>query len=517
MIESSVDGERTRGLENGEWKKGGPETREKRKDGTEMRRGGSEEGERRDEPEEAQIKRDDLEEGERKEGSEEAERKRDGSEDAEMAGPGIWRDAQGMAVREALVDTASPAAMHKERERQQGIPIPPEATKMETESSKCTNNPETSATETGSRGRDPSGSDTTETGSRGRNTSGNDTTEMRKRVRDGDQAPVEGRESLATVCEGDAETSTTGTPQRDDKKELQEAESTYTEVVEERAQHVQGTEGEAEMEAKRSNGNEKPRGQQTAECRDEESTQGGILKMPTQGSTEPEKRDAGNLTTEAAQPESQDNAMRQVPGGEATGGDRCLGTEEPSMCDTDKRRPRGEAEAAPSGRLHVAEDLEEILEQILQEIRAQVCEKDVQIQPLLGDFSSFTEFQTDPGRFGHVIEIYDFSDQVLTEDLMEPFCEYRDKGFNLQWVDDAHALGIFSSPEDAYSASCRKHPGMKFRPLSQGSRQSKLRAQEQAEISQPSKDRLEIDASVAKRLVSRALGLPKQEDISTEN
>ncbi|KAE8619064.1 hypothetical protein XENTR_v10009589 [Xenopus tropicalis] len=90
-----------------------------------------------------------------------------------------------------------------------------------------------------------------------------------------------------------------------------------------------------------------------------------------------------------------------------------------------------------------------ILQQIIKEIIANVSEKDVQIQPLLNDFAAYAEDQTDHGRFGHVIEIYGFSRELRTEDLTKPFIEYREQGgFQLQWVDQSHALGIFSSPED---------------------------------------------------------------------
>lgn len=157
------------------------------------------------------------------------------------------------------------------------------------------------------------------------------------------------------------------------------------------------------------------------------------------------------------------------------------------------------------------EDPQKMLEQIMTEIIAHVSEKDVHIQPLLSDFSEFAETQVDHGRFGHIIEVYGFSSTLSTEDLMEPFQKYRDRGFHLQWVDQSHALGIFSSPEDAYAASCRTHPAMKFRPLSQGSRQSKMLAHDKTVSLQPYKDRPPTDASVAKRMVNRALGQQKPE------
>ncbi|XP_073444700.1 R3H and coiled-coil domain-containing protein 1 isoform X2 [Dendrobates tinctorius] len=124
---------------------------------------------------------------------------------------------------------------------------------------------------------------------------------------------------------------------------------------------------------------------------------------------------------------------------------------------------------------------QKMMEQLLVEIQANVCAKDVHIQPLQGDFSEFSEVQVDRGKYGHIIEVYGFSPELSAGDLMETFKEYRDKGFCLELVDETHALGIFSSPEEAFAASCQKHPAMKFRPLSQGSRQSKYRAYEKAD------------------------------------
>ncbi|XP_069622771.1 R3H and coiled-coil domain-containing protein 1 isoform X1 [Ranitomeya imitator] len=152
---------------------------------------------------------------------------------------------------------------------------------------------------------------------------------------------------------------------------------------------------------------------------------------------------------------------------------------------------------------------QKLLEQLMVEIHANVCEKDVYIQPLQGDFSEFSEVQVDRGKYGHIIEVYSFSPELSAEDLMEHFKEYRDKGFCLEFVDDAHALGIFSSPEEAFAASCQKHPAMKFRPLSQGSRQSKYRAYERVAFMQPRKERPRTDSTVARRMVYQALAMPK--------
>ncbi|NXS15024.1 R3HCL protein, partial [Neodrepanis coruscans] len=107
----------------------------------------------------------------------------------------------------------------------------------------------------------------------------------------------------------------------------------------------------------------------------------------------------------------------------------------------------------------------------------------------------------------HVIEIYDFPSDFRTEDLMRVFCSYQKKGFDIKWVDDTHALGIFSSPITARDALSTKHLVVKTRPLSQGTRASKAKARAYAEYLQPAKERPETSAVLARRLVIGALGV----------
>ncbi|XP_009321583.1 PREDICTED: coiled-coil domain-containing protein R3HCC1L [Pygoscelis adeliae] len=94
----------------------------------------------------------------------------------------------------------------------------------------------------------------------------------------------------------------------------------------------------------------------------------------------------------------------------------------------------------------------------------------------------------------HVIEIYDFPSDFRTEDLLRVFCSYQKKGFDIKWVDDTHALGIFSSPITARDALSTKHLMVKTRPLSQGTRASKAKARA-------------YSAALARRLVIGALGV----------
>uniref|UniRef100_A0A673TRZ3 R3H domain and coiled-coil containing 1 like n=1 Tax=Suricata suricatta TaxID=37032 RepID=A0A673TRZ3_SURSU len=110
-------------------------------------------------------------------------------------------------------------------------------------------------------------------------------------------------------------------------------------------------------------------------------------------------------------------------------------------------------------------------------------------------------------EFPHVIEIYDFPREFRTEDLLRVFCSYQKKGFDIKWVDDTHALGVFSSPITARDALGSKHTMVKIRPLSQATRAAKAKARAYSELLQPAKERPETSAALARRLVISALGV----------
>lgn len=48
-------------------------------------------------------------------------------------------------------------------------------------------------------------------------------------------------------------------------------------------------------------------------------------------------------------------------------------------------------------------------------------------------------------EFSHVVEIYNFPSEFKTNDLCAVFSPYMKGGFEIKWVDDTHALGVFSS------------------------------------------------------------------------
>uniref|UniRef100_A0A670Z818 R3H domain-containing protein n=1 Tax=Pseudonaja textilis TaxID=8673 RepID=A0A670Z818_PSETE len=136
--------------------------------------------------------------------------------------------------------------------------------------------------------------------------------------------------------------------------------------------------------------------------------------------------------------------------------------------------------------------------------------KDISIEKIQFDYSSYGEAQINEGDFGHVLEIYDFSPLLKTEHLMETFADFQEGGFKLQWVDDTHALGIFSSLAAASQALEQNYTSVKIRPLIHGTRQSKIKALQRPKLLQLAKERPQTDTAVARRLVTRALGLQRK-------
>uniref|UniRef100_A0A452IAX7 R3H domain-containing protein n=1 Tax=Gopherus agassizii TaxID=38772 RepID=A0A452IAX7_9SAUR len=145
--------------------------------------------------------------------------------------------------------------------------------------------------------------------------------------------------------------------------------------------------------------------------------------------------------------------------------------------------------------------------ELLQEIATYLTVKDISIEKIQFDYSSYGDAQINEGDFGHVIEIYDFLPSLKTEHLMEAFSEFHKSGFKIQWVDDTHALGIFSSLAAASQALGQSYPSLKIRSLIQGTRQSKTKALQRPKLLQLAKERPQTDTAVARRLVTRALGL----------
>ncbi|XP_062866823.1 coiled-coil domain-containing protein R3HCC1L [Trichomycterus rosablanca] len=110
-------------------------------------------------------------------------------------------------------------------------------------------------------------------------------------------------------------------------------------------------------------------------------------------------------------------------------------------------------------------------------------------------------------ELSHIVEIYDFPTEFKTEDLIRAFGSYQQKGFDIKWIDDTHALGLFSSPIAARDVLRTKHPMLKVRPLSKSSSATKATARDSSDYLLPAKERPQTSATLARRLVVGALGV----------
>uniref|UniRef100_A0A673T1N1 R3H domain and coiled-coil containing 1 n=1 Tax=Suricata suricatta TaxID=37032 RepID=A0A673T1N1_SURSU len=114
--------------------------------------------------------------------------------------------------------------------------------------------------------------------------------------------------------------------------------------------------------------------------------------------------------------------------------------------------------------------------ELLQEITDNLTEKEIQVEKIHMDTSSFMEELPGEKDFAHVVEIYDFEPTLKTEDLLAALSEFQEKGLKIQWVDDTHALGVFPCLASAAEALTKDFSVLKIRPLTQGTKQSKLKA-----------------------------------------
>lgn len=81
---------------------------------------------------------------------------------------------------------------------------------------------------------------------------------------------------------------------------------------------------------------------------------------------------------------------------------------------------------------------------LIDEITANVGK--VTITKPKNDYKCYQEaVNLDDEEFPHVLEVSNFPVEFKTQDLMMVFHEYKDLGFDIKWVDDTHALVVFSS------------------------------------------------------------------------
>ncbi|KAJ8365330.1 hypothetical protein SKAU_G00141610 [Synaphobranchus kaupii] len=149
---------------------------------------------------------------------------------------------------------------------------------------------------------------------------------------------------------------------------------------------------------------------------------------------------------------------------------------------------------------------------LIEEISLKAGKKKESIQEPRFDYYNWDlegepELELRDDELSNIVEIYDFPAEFKTEDLLRAFQSYQQRGFDIQWVDDTHVLGLFSSPIAARDVLMSKHPLMKVRPLSQASAATKAKARSCSDYLLPAKERPQTSAALARRLVIGALGV----------
>ncbi|EDW69582.2 coiled-coil domain-containing protein R3HCC1L [Drosophila virilis] len=145
---------------------------------------------------------------------------------------------------------------------------------------------------------------------------------------------------------------------------------------------------------------------------------------------------------------------------------------------------------------------------ILQELTESVGKCKIELPKM--DYSVYHIKQSllNEEEFPHVLEISNFPVEFKTPDLLMLFSQYKSAGFDIKWVDDTHALAVFSSSRIAAEVLTMGHPFVKLKPLAEATLESRLKAKKAGATSlQPYRQRPETCTALARRLVSGALGV----------
>uniref|UniRef100_H2M786 R3H domain and coiled-coil containing 1-like n=1 Tax=Oryzias latipes TaxID=8090 RepID=H2M786_ORYLA len=178
--------------------------------------------------------------------------------------------------------------------------------------------------------------------------------------------------------------------------------------------------------------------------------------------------------------------------------------------DPEEQRADGQAEETESWDTLFNDEGDCLDPYLMEELAVKEGRKKKSIQdPQFDYYRMDREFEEDvdlrEDELSHIVEIYDFPADFKTEDLLKLFQCSRG-GFDIKWVDDTHALGLFSSPVAAREALRSKHQLMKVRPLNKSSPATKAKARE-CSFLLPPKERPQTSAALARQLVIGALGV----------
>ncbi|EDX09004.1 GD13719 [Drosophila simulans] len=195
----------------------------------------------------------------------------------------------------------------------------------------------------------------------------------------------------------------------------------------------------------------------------------------------------------------------------------------PADCDKERHSPQASATAKPPADSTTEDDDEEdeddwekmfdesgdcLDPKILQELTESVGKCKIELPKM--DYSVFHIKQQllNEEEFPHVLEVSNFPVEFKTPDLLMLFAQYRGSGFDIKWVDDTHALAVFSSSRIAAEVLTMGHPFVKLKPLAEATLESRLKAKKAGAVSmQPYRQRPETCTALARRLVSGALGV----------
>ncbi|XP_054735793.1 uncharacterized protein LOC129242902 [Anastrepha obliqua] len=144
---------------------------------------------------------------------------------------------------------------------------------------------------------------------------------------------------------------------------------------------------------------------------------------------------------------------------------------------------------------------------IMQELTASVGKVKIELPKM--DYSAYLTKQSilNDEEFPHVLEVSNFPVEFKNHDLLMVFSQYKESGFDIKWVDDTHALAVFSSSRIAAEVLTMGHPFVKLKPLAEATAESRLKAKKCAASLQPYRQRPETCAALARRLVTGALGV----------
>ncbi|GFQ99377.1 coiled-coil domain-containing protein R3HCC1L [Trichonephila clavata] len=135
----------------------------------------------------------------------------------------------------------------------------------------------------------------------------------------------------------------------------------------------------------------------------------------------------------------------------------------------------------------------------------------IKVRTSRNDYSEYQPISDNvPEEYENIVELYNFPKEFNTQDLVSALSMFQQSCYCIKWVDDCHALAVFTSPAIANQALLLTHPFVKARPLSEGLKESKAKARWCARHSEPPKPRPATTAALARRLVSGALGLKVQ-------